>query len=66
MTPNPRRPKAEVIPITVPSRAECWRRIRLAESILEHRTLAPDATRRELLKVLRGDLVAAPESGEVS
>jgi hypothetical protein len=55
-----------VLPINVPSRAECWRRIRLAESILEHRTIAPDGTRRELLKVLRGEPVAVPGSGEVS
>jgi hypothetical protein len=57
---------SEVVPIWAPSRAECWRRIRLAESILEHRTLAPDATRRELLNILRGDQVAVPEPGEVS
>jgi hypothetical protein len=57
---------SEVVPINAPSRAECWRRIRLAESILEHRTIAPDATRRELLKVLRGEAVARPEPGEVS
>jgi hypothetical protein len=56
----------EVVPINIPSRAECWRRIRLAESILEHRTIAPDGTRRELLKVLRGEAVARPEPGEVS
>jgi len=57
---------SEVVPINAPSRAECWRRIRVAESILEHRTIAPDATRRELLKVLRGEAVARPEPGEVS
>ena len=57
---------SDVVPINVPSRAECWRRIRLAESILAHRTIAPEATRQERLKVLRGEQVAAPESGEVS
>lgn len=57
---------SEVVPINAPSRAECWRRIRVAESILEHRTIAPEGTRQDLLKVLRGELVAAPGSGEVS
>lgn len=54
----------DVVPINVPSRAECWRRIRLAESILEHRTLADDGTRRDLLRVLRGESVGAAEPGE--
>jgi hypothetical protein len=54
----------DVVPINVPSRAECWRRIRLAESILEHRTIAPEGTRRDLLKVLRGEAVAGTEPGE--
>lgn len=57
---------SEVTPIFAPSRAECWRRIRLAESILEHRAIAPESTRRDLLKVLRGESVAATEPGEVS
>lgn len=57
---------SEVVPINAPSRAECWRRIRVAESILEHRTIAPETTRRELLKVLRGESVGVSGSGEVS
>jgi hypothetical protein len=55
-----------VVPIIAPSRAECWRRIRVAESILEHRTIAPDTTRRELLRVLRGESVAVANPEEVS
>lgn len=50
-----------VVPIIAPSRAECWRRIRLAESILGHRALVPETTRQELLRVLRGESVAAAE-----
>lgn len=56
----------DVTPIFAPSRAECWRRIRVAESILEHRALVPESIRLELLRVLRGESVAATEPGEVS
>lgn len=51
----------EVVPIWAPSRAVLWTRLRLAESILEHRTLVPESTRQELLRVLRGELVTVPQ-----
>lgn len=53
-----------VVPIIAPSRAECWRRLRLAESILAHRTIVPESTRQELLRVLRGESVAAADPKE--
>ena len=52
---------SEVVPIIAPSRAECWRRIRLAESILGHRSIVPESTRQDLLLVLRGESVAVPK-----
>lgn len=52
---------SEPIPIIAPSRAELWRRIRLAEAILGHRTLAPRSTADLLLAVLRGEHVAVPK-----
>lgn len=60
---NQRHRPAEVLPIDAPSRAELWRRVRLAESILCHRTVVPVTTRDLLLKVLRGESVAEPEKG---
>jgi hypothetical protein len=57
---------ADIIPIGAPSRGELWRRLRLAEAILNHRTVLPETTRVELLKVLRGESVAVPKPGEVS
>lgn len=54
----------EVVPIFAPSRAECWRRIRVAESILEHRSVLPETTRQELLRVLRGESVAETDPKE--
>lgn len=55
---------SEVTPIIAPSRAECWRRIRVAESILAHRPVLPETTRQELLRVLRGESVAATDPKE--
>lgn len=52
---------SNVVPIGAPSHGECWRRLRLAESILEHRTLLPESTRQELLRVLRGESVTVPK-----
>lgn len=49
------------VPIDCPPRSELWRRIRLAESILEHRTVVPETTRQELLQVLRGESVSVPK-----
>lgn len=47
-----------VVPFDCPSRGELWHRIRLAESILGHRSIVPESTRQELLRVLRGESVA--------
>lgn len=52
------------VPFDCPSRGELWRRIRLAESILGHRSIVPESTRLELLKVLRGESVAVPDPKE--
>ncbi|WP_185845865.1 hypothetical protein [Kibdelosporangium aridum] len=43
---------ADVLPITVPSRAELWRRLQLARSILAQRESTPDT--HVLLRVLDG------------
>lgn len=51
----------QVVPFNCPSRGELWYRLRLAESILEHRTIVPETTRQDLLKVVRGESVAAPK-----
>lgn len=51
----------EVVPFNCPSRGELWYRLRLAESILEHRPIVPESTRQELLKVLRGESVTVPK-----
>lgn len=54
------------IPINAPSRKELWRRVRLAESILNHRVLMPTDTVELLRRVLRGeDTTQPPRSGEV-
>lgn len=53
-----------VVPFDCPPRGELWRRIRLAESILGHRSIVPESTRQELLQVLRGESVATTEPGE--
>jgi hypothetical protein len=55
-----------VVPFDCPPRSELWRRIRVAESILEHRSIVPETTRLELLKVLRGELFAVNDPKEVS
>lgn len=52
---------SEVAPIRRPSKDELWRRLRLAESILAHRTIVPESTRQDLLRVLRGESVAEPK-----
>lgn len=52
---------SNVVPIGAPSHGECWKRMRLVESILEHRTLLPESTRQELLRVLRGESVTVPK-----
>lgn len=63
---------ADVLPFNAPSRRELWRRVRLAEAILNQRVLAPTATADPkvtaglLLRVLRGEDTAGPESEEVS
>jgi len=51
----------EVVPFNCPSRGALWYRLRLAESILEHRPIVPESTRQELLRVLRGESVAEPK-----
>lgn len=48
-------------PIGTPPRGELWRRIQVAESILEHRPVLPETTRQELLQVLRGEAVTVPK-----
>lgn len=53
-----------VVPIWAPSRTVLWHRLRLAESILEHRSIVPESTRQELLRVLRGESVAAADPKE--
>lgn len=53
-------------PIGTPPRGELWRRIRVAESILAHRSIVPESTRQDLLRVLRGESVAAADPKEVS
>lgn len=45
---------ADVLPITVPSRAELWRRLQLARSVLAHR--GPGQTTL-LLRVLDGESI---------
>lgn len=57
---------SDIVPINCPSRGELWRRIRLAESILGHRSIVPETTRLELLKVLRGEFFAVNDPKEVS
>ncbi len=52
------------VPFNCPPRSELWRRIRLAESILEHRSIVPDSTRQELLQVLRGASVTVVDPKE--
>jgi hypothetical protein len=44
-----------VVPINAPSRAELWRRVRLAEAILNNRPVMPVSTAQLLLRVLRGE-----------
>lgn len=51
----------EVVPIGSPSRAELWRRLRLAESIVSHRSIKPESLRQELLRVLRGEPGSVPK-----
>lgn len=55
---------ADILPFDIPSRAELWRRIRLTESILNHRTLLPQSTVDDLRRALRGD-GSAPKPEEV-
>ncbi|MEV8610087.1 hypothetical protein AB0383_19545 [Amycolatopsis sp. NPDC051373] len=50
---------ADVMPISVPSRAELWRRTQLAKSLLGHRTPTPELARL-LLAVLNGDAPEGP------
>lgn len=57
---------SDIDPVELPPPEECWRRIRLAESILGHRPIVPETTRQELLQVLRGESVTVTESEEVS
>jgi len=52
---------ADILPFNVPSRAELWRRLRLAESIINHRMLLPQTTVEELSRVLRGEQNLAVE-----
>lgn len=54
----------DILPFDVPSRAELWRRLRLAESILNHRMLLPQSTVAEMSRVLRGEQDIAPEPRE--
>ncbi len=49
-----------------PSRAELWRRNRLALSILGHRTIVPADTKDLLIAVLRGESVAVSDPKEAS
>lgn len=46
---------ADVLPINVPSRAELWRRLQLARSLLSHR--ASTAETGLLLRVLDGESI---------
>lgn len=46
---------ADVLPINTPSRAELWRRLQLARSLLAHRSTTPDT--RLLLRVLDGESI---------
>lgn len=55
---------SDIVPINCPSRGELWRRIRLAESILGHRSIVPESTRQDLLQVLRGESVAVTDPKE--
>lgn len=55
---------SKVVPFDVPSRAELWERLRIVESILNHRVIVPASTRQDLLRAVRGELVAVPGSGE--
>lgn len=54
---------SKVLPIGAPSRAELWERLRIVESILNHRTIVPESTRQDLLCVLRGGSVSEPKRG---
>lgn len=44
---------ADVLPMNVPSRAELWRRLQLARSLLAHRASTPET--RLLQRVLDGE-----------
>lgn len=54
--------KPDVVSITAPARAELWGRIAEALSILGHRPM-DQATKDELIRVLRGESVAVPDKG---
>lgn len=47
------RPGGNVTPLTIPSRTELWRRLRLAQSLLSHRPACP-ATSALVIEVLDG------------
>lgn len=49
MTPK----KGDVLPINCPSRGVLWRRLRLIESLVRHRTIDP-STRTDILRALAG------------
>jgi hypothetical protein len=46
-------PGGTVTPLSMPPRSECWRRIRLAQSLLSHRPASP-ATSQLVIRVLDG------------
>lgn len=51
--PDRHHRSGEVVSLFVPSHEECWRRIRLAQSLLSHRLPGPETT-RTVIRVLDG------------